>query len=135
MKIEEQNTILIEVGAGELIDKITILVIKSERINNVIKLKNVRYELAKLDAVRRNLIPISTEMMRLEYNLKEINMALWITEDCIRQCEINKDFGPKFVDLARAIYKQNDRRASLKKDINRLNNSIIIEEKSYMGLE
>ncbi len=128
---DEPKPILIEVGPGELIDKITILVIKSERMSDPAKLKNVRHELQVLDAARRAHIPASAGLARLEAALKGVNEALWVIEDDIRQCEADKDFGPKFVELARAVYKQNDRRAALKKDINLLTGSAIIEEKSY----
>jgi hypothetical protein len=128
---DEPKPILIEVGPGELIDKITILVIKSERMSDQAKLKNVRHELRVLDAARRAHIPASAELARLEAALKGVNEALWVIEDDIRQCEADKDFGPKFVELARAVYKQNDKRAALKKDINVLTGSAIIEEKSY----
>ncbi|HEX7776750.1 MAG TPA: DUF6165 family protein [Parvibaculum sp.] len=128
---DEPKPILIEVGPGELIDKITILVIKSERMSDPAKLKNVRHELQVLDAARRAHIPASAELVRLEAALKGVNEALWVIEDDIRQCEADKDFGAKFVELARAVYKQNDKRAALKKDINLLTGSAIIEEKSY----
>jgi hypothetical protein len=128
---DEPKPILIEVGPGELIDKITILVIKSERMSDPAKLKNVRHELQVLDAARRAHIPASAELQRLEADLKGVNEALWAIEDDIRQCEADRDFGPKFIELARAVYKQNDRRAALKKDINVLTGSAIIEEKSY----
>lgn len=128
-------TVPIEVGPGELIDKITILVIKSERMSDAAKLKNVRRELAALDAAARAHIPASAELTRLEAALKAVNEALWVVEDDIRRCEAGKDFGPKFVELARAVYTQNDKRASLKKDINLLTGSAIIEEKSYTRFE
>lgn len=131
----EPKAILIEVGPGELIDKITILAIKSERMSDEAKLRNVRHELAVLDAGRRANIPASAELTRLEAALKAVNEALWVIEDDIRQCEAEKDFGPKFVELARSVYKQNDKRAALKKDINLLTGSAIIEEKSYTEFE
>ena len=126
-----QPVILIEVGPGELIDKITILVIKSERMSDEAKLKNVRHELEVLTAARKAHIPDSAELTRLEADLKAVNEALWVIEDDIRQCEADKDFGQTFIDLARSVYKQNDRRAALKKEINLLTGSTIIEEKSY----
>lgn len=128
---DQPKPILIEVGPGELIDKITILVIKSERMSDPAKLGNVRHELQVLETARRAHIPASAELQRLEAELKAVNEALWVIEDDIRQCEADKDFGPKFVELARSVYKQNDRRAALKKDINLLTGSAIIEEKSY----
>jgi hypothetical protein len=131
----QEAAILIEVGPGELIDKITILAIKSERMSDEGKLKNVRHELGVLDAARRAHIPSSAELTKLEAGLKSVNETLWVIEDDIRQCEADKDFGPKFVELARAVYKQNDKRAALKKDINLLTGSSIIEEKSYTEFE
>lgn len=126
-----QPDILIEVGPGELIDKITILVIKSERMSDEGKLKNVRHELDVLMKARKAHIPDSAELTRLEAELKAVNEALWVIEDDIRQCEADKDFGQTFIDLARSVYKQNDKRAALKKEINLLTGSSIIEEKSY----
>lgn len=130
-KSDAPKPILIDVGPGELIDKITILAIKSERMSDATKLKNVRHELSVLEAARTANIPASAELTRLEAALKSVNEALWVIEDDIRQCEADKDFGQKFVDLARSVYKQNDKRAALKKDINLLTGSSIIEEKSY----
>ena len=127
----QRGTVMIEVGAGELIDKITILQIKSERMQDATKLANVRHELAVLDAGRRAHLPASAEMDRLEAGLREVNSALWVIEDDIRACEAAKDFGPRFVELARSVYMQNDKRAQLKKDINLLCGSSIVEEKSY----
>jgi hypothetical protein len=127
--------ILIEVGPGELIDKITILVIKSERIADPAKLKNIRHELEILEAARRAGIADTPEMRRLEAELKTVNEALWTIEDDIRRCEAARDFGPVFVELARSVYKQNDKRAALKKEINLLTGSAIVEEKSYVEFE
>lgn len=125
------KAILIDVGPGELIDKITILQIKSERMSDETKLKNVRHELAVLDAARKQHIPASSELTRLEADLKAVNGALWVIEDDIRQCEADKNFGQTFIDLARSVYIQNDKRAALKKEINLLTGSSIVEEKSY----
>lgn len=134
-KTTAPKAIFIEVGPGELIDKITILAIKSERMSDEGKLKNVRHEFAVLDAARREHIPASAELTKLEAGLKSVNEALWVIEDDIRQCEADKDFGSKFIELARSVYKQNDKRAALKKDINLLTGSTIIEEKSYTEFE
>ncbi|MES1990027.1 MAG: DUF6165 family protein [Pseudomonadota bacterium] len=130
-KSDAPQSILIDVGPGELIDKITILVIKSERMSDEGKLKNVRHELAVLEAARKAHIPASAELTKLEAELKHVNEDLWVIEDDIRQCEADKDFGKTFIDLARSVYKQNDKRAALKKAINLLTGSNIIEEKSY----
>lgn len=127
--------ILIEVGAGELIDKITILTIKSERMTDAAKLKNVHYELTVLSAGRDAHLENSGDLQKLTADLKQVNGALWEIEDDIRQCEHDKDFGEKFVALARAVYVTNDKRASLKKDINVLTGAQVIEEKSYTEFE
>jgi len=127
--------ILIEVGSGELIDKITILTIKSERMSDAGKLKNVRYELDILSAGRDANLEDSADLQKLTVALKEVNEALWEIEDDIRQCERDKDFGEKFVALARAVYVTNDKRAALKKDINLLTGAQVIEEKSYTEFE
>ena len=125
------GSVMIEVGAGELIDKITILKIKTERIQDPAKLVNVRHELAVLDQARHRALPQSVELDRLEAALREVNAALWVIEDDIRSCEAARDFGPRFVELARSVYIENDKRARLKKEINLLVGSSIVEEKSY----
>ncbi len=131
----EPNPILIEIGPGELIDKITILHIKSERMRDEDKLRNVRYELTVLEAARREHLPDLPVLRTLEADLKAVNEALWVIEDDIRDCEARRDFGPAFIELARSVYKQNDRRAALKKEINLLTGSSIVEEKSYTEFE
>ena len=123
--------LLIEIGPGELIDKITILKIKSERMTDADKLRNVRHELQVLEAARREHLADSAALRQLERDLQAVNEALWVIEDDIRDCEARRDFGPAFIELARSVYKQNDRRAALKKDINLLTGSAIVEEKSY----
>ena len=128
---QDARPVLIEVGPGELIDKITILRIKSERMSDAAKLANVRHELDVLEKARAENLADSAELRRLEAALKEVNEALWVIEDDIRQCEADQDFGTKFIELARAVYKQNDKRAALKKEINLLTGSSIVEEKSY----
>lgn len=128
---ERMKPILIEVGPGELIDKITILRIKSERIADDSKLRNVRYELDVLGRARAENLPQSSELERLESELKRVNEALWEIEDDIRACEAKGDFGQTFIELARSVYIQNDKRAALKKEINLLTGSQIVEEKSY----
>lgn len=131
MSATEPRPILIEVGPGELIDKITILEIKSERMTDEAKLKNVRYELEVLSKAQREGMADSAELRRLWAELKAINESLWVIEDDIRDCEGQKDFGPKFIELARAVYITNDKRAAVKKQINLLTGSSIVEEKSY----
>ena len=125
------TTILTAIAPGELIDKITILRIKSERIADEAKLKNVRAELAILNETLEKDVPASDELSRLDAALKAVNEELWVIEDDIRDCERGGDFGPEFIRLARAVYVTNDKRAALKKDINLLLGSNIVEEKSY----
>ena len=125
------GSILVEVSPGEMIDKITILSIKSERIKDKIKLTNVNHELEILSLKLEQEIPHSLELERLIEKLKLANEELWDIEDNIRDCERAGNYSQEFIALARAVYKTNDKRASLKRDINFLLGSMIIEEKSY----
>ncbi len=126
-----KGSVLIEVGAGELIDKITILHIKAEHMTDAAKLRNVNHELDVLSRARASSLAPSSKLDHLEGELRTVNEALWVIEDDIRACEAARDFSQKFIDLARAVYIQNDRRATLKKSINELCGSSIVEEKSY----
>jgi hypothetical protein len=123
--------IFVEVAAGELLDKITILEIKTERIGDPAKLANVRAELEALASVRREALPPSPGLDDLAARLKAVNERLWEIEDEIRGREREQDFGPRFVELARSVYHQNDLRAALKRQVNDLLGSRIVEEKSY----
>lgn len=123
--------LLVPVSWGELLDKIAILRIKSERITDSGKRANVIRELDRLAQVRSGSVAESDELTQLEEGLKEVNEALWDIEDDIRICEKERDFGPRFVELARSVYKTNDRRADLKYTINILLGSDLVEEKSY----
>ena len=125
------QSIKVDIAPGELIDKITILEIKAERIEHEEKLKNVRIELEVLEKARDAAIVSSSELSELANQLKAVNEALWEIEDDIRDCERNGDFGPKFIELARSVYRSNDRRAALKRQINELLGSKLVEEKSY----
>ncbi|MEE8351834.1 MAG: DUF6165 family protein [Rhodospirillales bacterium] len=124
-------TLSIEISPGELIDKITILEIKLDRMSDAAKLANVKAEWDLLTASRDAAIPASDELQRLSQSLKEVNVGLWVIEDYIRQCEREKDFGKKFIELARSVYINNDDRARLKREINELLGSRLVEEKSY----
>ncbi|MDB2584939.1 DUF6165 family protein [Alphaproteobacteria bacterium] len=123
--------IFTEIGSGELIDKITILEIKSERIADEAKLVNVRTELKVLSATRDEALQNVDGLEALAIELRQVNEALWEIEDDIRACEAVDDFGQKFIDLARAVYITNDKRAALKKQINLMTGANIVEEKSY----
>jgi hypothetical protein len=129
--MNQPKPILVEVAPGELIDKITILQIKTERIQDPDKLLNVRRELAVLERARGDAVEASSELDRLVAELKRVNESLWLIEDDIRECERQQEFGTKFIELARSVYRSNDRRAALKRQINELLGSPLIEEKSY----
>jgi len=123
--------ILIPGAPGELLDKITILEIKVERITDADKRANSALELELLQKLRKDDVPSSAELDRLFTDLKAVNEALWVIEDDIRDHERDGDFGPSFIELARSVYRQNDKRAALKREINVLLGSPIVEEKSY----
>jgi tetratricopeptide (TPR) repeat protein len=128
----ESRPLLVEVSAGELLDKLTILRIKSERIGDPEKIRNVRREIGSLSQVRAA-IAASPELAELERKLKEANERLWDIEDEIRMQEQKQDFGSRFIELARAVYHTNDHRSRLKREINELLKSRLVEEKSYVG--
>lgn len=120
------------VSVGELLDKVTILRIKAARIPDEAKLAHVRAELAALEAVTAA-VPATPTLDALLDALQATNETLWEVEDALRDCEARSDFGPDFVRLARAVYVTNDRRAGLKREVNRLTGSALVEEKSYAG--
>ena len=128
----DTKTIRVEVAPGELIDKITILEIKAERISDEARRQNVELELRCLSTARRETITVSQPLEQLTDQLKRVNEALWEIEDKIRRCEQRKDFGPEFIELARSVYHSNDQRADLKRQINHLLGSQLIEEKEYV---
>jgi tetratricopeptide (TPR) repeat protein len=125
--------IQVELAPGELIDKITILEIKQAEIQDKAKLRNVAIELESLISARDAVVPASPELDALASELRLVNQQLWNIEDDIRRCEQAGDFGPRFIALARAVYKTNDHRAALKRQINDRLGSRIVEEKSYQG--
>ncbi len=124
------ENINVPISPGELLDKITILEIKSENIENQEKLVNVKTELNLLDEIWKKSSPDSS-LDLLKQELKDNNKALWDIEDKIRIKESNKEFDQEFIDLARSVYIQNDKRADTKKKINLKLGSMIVEEKSY----
>ncbi len=126
--------ILVPISVGELMDKITILEIKSERIKNPGQLENVVRELKALRSVR--LGEMDRAMLdKLSAELKRVNATLWEVEDAIRDCEARGDFGDRFIELARAVYRLNDERSRLKKAINLASGSRLFEEKSYRSFQ
>jgi len=126
------RTIRIEVSPGELLDKITILEIKVQRLADEAKRRNVQTELAVLREARDAAVTPSTQLESAVAELRRVNEALWEIEDRIRGCERDGDFGPEFVTLARSVYRQNDHRAAIKREINQLLGSRLIEEKEYV---
>lgn len=123
--------ILVPTSPGELIDKLTILQLKAERIDDAVKRSNVLHELAALQAISDATLPDDPVLAALREELHIINAELWTIEDDIRASDAAGDFGPGFVALARAVYQTNDRRAAVKKRINMHLGSLIVEEKSY----
>ena len=125
------DKILAEISAGELIDKITILNIKKEKITNNEKLVEIEKELKSLkDTFNKKIIP-DNSLLELMEQLKKINLKLWDIEDGKRAAEKNKSFDEKFIELARDVYKFNDERAKIKLAINNALGSNIKEVKSY----
>ena len=123
--------VTIEVAPGELIDKITILEIKRDKIPDGAKRRRVLAELHSLQTVRDCDMERSAKIARLTAQLKRVNQRLWQAEDAIRQCEQGKDFGPRFIQLARSVYRLNDLRATLKSRISEVLGSAIVEVKHY----
>ena len=123
--------IQVPVSPGELLEKITILEIKSERMSDVAKLANVRLELSILNATWSASVPSDATIERIHADLKRINEALWEIEDDIRDKERAGEFDEGFIALARAVYVTNDQRAAAKKELNLHLGSDIVEEKSY----
>ena len=116
------------ISIGELIDKITILKIKSILIVDTVKLKNIEQELQLLEELKDSL---NIDVDSLQYKLYGVNLELWHIENYKRECEKNQTFNDKFIDSARQVYLKNDLRANIKKQINELVGSTITEEKSY----
>jgi hypothetical protein len=125
------NKILVEVSVGELLDKISILEIKKEKIKNQEKLKFISDEYNILKAELNKNIKLDVKLSGLFDSLKNINSKLWIIEDEKRMCEKNSDFGEKFIKLSRDIHFLNDKRANIKLDINNHTGSKIKEIKEY----
>ena len=123
--------IRIPMSPGELLDKITILEIKSERITDPAKLENVRRELALLQETWKKSVTEDAMVRRIHHELKTINEKLWKIEDDIRDKERAQEFDDRFIELARSVYFTNDQRSKMKKSLNVHLGSSIVEEKSY----
>ena len=121
----------VQTSPGEFLDKLTILEIKTERISDPAKLANVRRELDQLRAAWAASPLAGRDVARLVTELKAVNLTLWETEDLIRHHEAEQRFDGEFVRLARLVYRTNDRRAALKRELNLALGSDLLEEKSY----
>ena len=127
--------ILSEISIGELLDKISILEIKMEKIKDNAKREEVKKEYDILKKIQSNSIEITGELKKLFDSLKKVNSIMWDIEDKVRICEKNKDFGEKFIELARGVYFNNDKRSRIKLEINKKLNSNLVEVKEYVDYE
>ena len=127
----KSKKILTEISAGELLDKITILEIKLNNIKDKEKLVEINKEYKSLEETKKSNIDITEKLQKLINELKDINLKLWNIEEEKRICEKNADFGKNFIHLSRNVYLNNDKRAKIKSDINKLLGSNIKEIKSY----
>jgi hypothetical protein len=125
------TTVLAEVAIGELVDKITILRIKKKHITDTTKLQNITTELQILEQTFNQNIVLTPQLEICIQELQQVNEKLWTIEDAIRNEELHQRFGEKFIQLSRAVYFTNDKRCEIKRRINLLAGSRLIEEKSY----
>ena len=128
---KKSKKILTEISAGELLDKISILEIKLDKINDKENLQEINKEYKSLNDTKKSHLEITPVLQNLINQLKDVNIMLWSIEDEKRICEKNKDFSKKFIELARNVYINNDRRAKIKSEINKLLGSNIKEIKKY----
>jgi len=128
----KSKKILSEISAGELLDKISILEIKIDKIKNKNSLHELNKEYKSLKKTLDSNIEISDKIKQLCKDIKEVNLQLWDIEDKIRICEKNKDFGKNFIELARSVYSTNDKRSKIKSEINEMIGSNIREIKEYV---
>ena len=129
----KSKKILTEISAAELLDKITILEIKLVKINDKESLLEINKEYNSLKETQNSNIKLTKNLENLVKELKEVNLKLWDIEDNKRICEKNKDFGKVFIDLSRNVYLNNDKRAKIKSEINKLLGSNIKEVKQYVN--
>ena len=128
---KKSKKILTEISAGELLDKISILEIKLEKIKDKENLQEINKEYKSLNVSKKSHLKVTPDIQNLISQLKDVNMKLWSIEDEKRICEKNKDFSDKFIELSRNVYKNNDKRAKIKSEINKLLGSNIKEVKKY----
>ena len=130
--IKKSKKILSEISAGELLDKISILEIKLEKIENKNSQEEIKKEYKILKEIQNSSIKYEDRIKNLINSIKEVNIKLWDAEDKLRICEKNKDFGKSFIELAREIYFNNDKRSKIKSEINKILGSNIKEVKQYV---
>ena len=129
---DKSKKILADISAGELLDKISILEIKLEKVIDKNNLNQIKKEYNMLKETQNVSIQFNEDVEKLFNSLKKINLVLWNTEDKIRICEKNKNFGESFINLAREVYVNNDKRAKIKSQINKISGSNITEIKQYV---
>ena len=129
----KSKKILSEISAGELLDKISILEIKLEKVKDKTNLEEINKEYKILKEVQDSNIETTEKLKALFNDVKEINLNLWDIEDRLRICEKNKDFGQNFIKLARQVYLNNDKRSKIKSEINKILGSNIKEIKQYVN--
>jgi len=129
---DKSKKILADISAGELLDKISILEIKLEKVIDKNNLNQIKKEHTMLKETQNASMEFNDEIQKIFNSLKIINLVLWNTEDKIRICEKNKDFGENFINLAREVYVNNDKRAKIKSQINKISGSNITEIKQYV---
>jgi len=127
----KSKKILSEISAGELLDKISILEIKLEKIKDKTNQEEINKEYKILKEVQNSSLEVTEKLKTLFKEIKEINLNLWNIEDKLRICEKNKDFGQTFIELARGVYLNNDKRSKIKSEINKILGSNIREIKQY----
>ena len=125
--------ILSEISAGELLDKISILEIKLKKIEDKNNLKEIKKEYKILQKIKNSSIKFDNKIMELFDSIKKVNIKLWNVEDKLRIFEKNKDFGKNFIELAREVYFNNDKRSKIKSEINKILGSNIREVKQYVN--
>jgi len=129
----KSKKILSEISAGELLDKISILEIKIEKVKDKNDQKEIEKEYKILKEIQNSSIKLENKIKELFDSIKEVNMKLWDVEDKLRICEKNKDFGESFISLAREVYFNNDKRSKIKSEINKILGSNIREVKQYVN--
>ena len=130
---DKSKKILSEISAGELLDKISILEIKLEKVKDKNSQEAIKREYKTLKEIQNSSIKLENKIKDLFSSIKEVNLKLWEVEDSLRICEKNNDFGKKFIELAREVYFNNDKRSKIKSEINELLGSNIKEVKQYVN--